>query len=89
MVTNGGRAMVVLLDGEGDTREHLVDPRGEGSSGGYLLSDGQVGSYADRDTVAFDVAGRAVAYFIEHGAGGSPATGAGLGGAWSAFACGV
>ncbi|MGW8777097.1 Imm1 family immunity protein [Streptomyces sp. NPDC055796] len=67
VVTNGERAMVVLLDGEGDPGEHLVDPRGEGSSGGYLLSNGQVDSYADRDTVAFDVAGRAVAHFIEHG----------------------
>lgn len=59
--------MVVLLDGEGDPGEHLVDPRGEGSSGGCLLSNGQADTYADRDTVAFDVAGHAVAYFIEHG----------------------
>ncbi|MBT2540063.1 hypothetical protein J7E99_04915 [Streptomyces sp. ISL-44] len=67
VVTNGERSMVVLLDGEGDPGEHLVDPRGEGSSGGYLLSNGQDDTYADRDTVAFDVAGHAVAYFIEHG----------------------
>lgn len=70
VVTNGERAMVVLLDGEGAPGEHLVDPRGEGSSGGsggYLLSNGQVDRYADRDTVPFDVAGRAVAHFIEHG----------------------
>ncbi|MGW2036803.1 hypothetical protein [Streptomyces virginiae] len=67
VVTNGDRAMVVLLDGEGDPGEHLVDPHAEGSSGGYVLAGGQVDSYADRDTVAFDVAGRAVAYVIEHG----------------------
>ncbi|MFE9462842.1 hypothetical protein ACFYNW_04060 [Streptomyces virginiae] len=67
VVTNGDRAMVVLRDGEGDVGEHLVDRRAEGSSGGYALADGQVDSYADRDTVAFDVAGRAVAYVIEHG----------------------
>lgn len=67
VVTNGERAMVMLLDGEGEPGEHLVDPRGECSSGGYVLSNGQVDSYADRDTVTFDVAGRAVAYFIEHG----------------------
>ncbi|MFI6148688.1 hypothetical protein [Streptomyces sp. NPDC051109] len=68
VVTNGDRAMVMSLDGEGGPGEHLVDPRGAGSSGGYLLSSGQVDSYADRDTVDFDVACRAVAYFIEHGA---------------------
>lgn len=68
VVTNGARAMVVLRDGEGAPGEHLVDPRGEGTSGGYLLSNGQAGTYADRDTVAFDDAGRAVAHFIEHGA---------------------
>ncbi|MFE2163751.1 hypothetical protein ACFXB3_01500 [Streptomyces sp. NPDC059447] len=67
VVTNGERAMVVLLDGDGDPGEHLVDPRCEGSSDGYVLSNGQVDRYADRDTVAFDVAGRSVAYFIEHG----------------------
>ncbi|MFI5987727.1 Imm1 family immunity protein [Streptomyces sp. NPDC051555] len=67
VVTNGERAMVVLLDGDGDPGEHLVDPRGEGSSGGYRLSNGQADSYEDRDTVAFDTAAQAVAYFIEHG----------------------
>ncbi|MFK0049426.1 hypothetical protein ACIQU4_36095 [Streptomyces sp. NPDC090741] len=67
VLTNGERAMVVLLDGEDGPGEHLVDPRAEGSSGGYLLSNGQVDGYADRDTVAFDVAGHAVAHMIEHG----------------------
>ncbi|WP_412074688.1 hypothetical protein ACLF6K_00520 [Streptomyces xanthophaeus] len=67
VVTNGERAMVMLVEGEGASAEHLVDPRGEGSSDGYTLSNGQVDRYADRDTVAFDVAGHAVAYFIEHG----------------------
>ncbi|MET9322324.1 hypothetical protein ABZX75_19360 [Streptomyces sp. NPDC003038] len=67
VVTNGERAMVVLFNGADDSGEHLADPRGEGSSGGYLLSNGQVDTYADRDTVAFDVGGHVVAYFIEHG----------------------
>ncbi|MFF5488605.1 hypothetical protein [Streptomyces virginiae] len=66
VVTNGERAMVSLLDGEADRAEHLVDPRGSGSSGGYRLTNGQVDVYADRDTVTFEAAGRAVAYFIEH-----------------------
>jgi hypothetical protein len=67
VVTNGKRAMVMLLDGEGDPGEHLVDPHGEGRSGGYLLSNGQVDTYDDRDTVAYSVAGRAVACLIDHG----------------------
>lgn len=67
VVTNGERAMVMLVDAEGGPGEHLVDPRGEGSSGGFVLSNGQADSCADRDTVPFDVAGHAVAHFIEHG----------------------
>ncbi|WP_329376053.1 hypothetical protein OG625_01265 [Streptomyces sp. NBC_01351] len=66
VVTNGERAMVVLLEREDEPGEHLVDPRGEGFSGDYRLSNGQVDTYADRDTVAFDVAGHALAHFIEH-----------------------
>ncbi|MEV6683539.1 hypothetical protein AB0N09_42875 [Streptomyces erythrochromogenes] len=67
VVTNGERAMVVLLTGAGDPGEHLVDPRARGTSDGYALSNGQVDSHADRDTVPFDVAARAVGYFIEYG----------------------
>ncbi|MEU9254457.1 hypothetical protein AB0D66_21705 [Streptomyces sp. NPDC048270] len=66
VVTNGERAMVSLLDGEAGRAEHLIDPRESGSSGGYQLANGQVDVYADRDTVTFEAAGRAVAYFIEH-----------------------
>lgn len=68
VITNGERAMVMLLDGAGDPGEHLVDPHGEGSSGGYLLSNGQVDTYPDRDTVAFSIAASAVAHLIDHGA---------------------
>ncbi|WP_405452268.1 hypothetical protein [Streptomyces erythrochromogenes] len=39
VVTNGERAMVALLNGEGDPGEHLVDPRAEGTSEGYPLSN--------------------------------------------------
>ncbi|CAM5292208.1 hypothetical protein SAVIM338S_00316 [Streptomyces avidinii] len=67
VVTNGERARVMLMDGEGDLGQHLVDPRGEGSSSAYRLSNGQIDSYADRETVPFDVAGHAVAHLIEHG----------------------
>ncbi|WP_371677472.1 hypothetical protein [Streptomyces sp. NBC_01276] len=68
VVTNGERAMVALVDGEGDPGEHLVDPRAEGVSGGYLLSNGQIDTYSDRETVPFPVACRAVEHFIEHDA---------------------
>ncbi|WP_327411638.1 hypothetical protein [Streptomyces sp. NBC_01233] len=68
VITNGERAMVVLTDAEGGLGEHLVDPHADGSSGGYPRSNGQIVTYADRDTVTFALAGRAVAHFIAHGA---------------------
>ncbi|WP_406262312.1 hypothetical protein [Streptomyces nigra] len=40
-MTNAERAMVVLLEGEGDPGEHAVDPGAQGSSDGFVLSDGQ------------------------------------------------
>jgi hypothetical protein len=67
VITNSRRAMAMLLNGEGDLGEHLVDPHGMGRSGGFVLSSGQIDTYDDRDTVDFIVAGRAVAYFIDHG----------------------
>lgn len=67
VVTNGARSMVMLTAEEGDPGEHLIDSGGTGRSGGYSLSNGQVDIYADRDTVAFDVAGRSVAHFIDFG----------------------
>ncbi|WP_331729959.1 hypothetical protein [Streptomyces sp. NBC_00073] len=67
VVTNGERAMVALTDGAGGPGEHLVDPRGEGVSGGYLRSSGQIDTYSDRETVPFPVACRAVEHFFEHG----------------------
>ncbi|MET9959929.1 hypothetical protein ABZ128_12845 [Streptomyces sp. NPDC006326] len=67
VVTNGERAMVALLDDSAGLGEHLVDPEGTGISGGYVLANGQIDTYSDRDTVPFPVACRAVAHFIEHG----------------------
>ncbi|MFF3863228.1 hypothetical protein [Streptomyces sp. NPDC002209] len=67
VVTNGERARVALVDGAGgDTGEHLVDPLGEGISGGYLLSNGQIDTYCDRETVPFPAACEAVEHFIDH-----------------------
>lgn len=67
VTTNGDRALVMLLAGPGDPGEHLVDPRGDGESEGFVLSNGQVDVYEDHDTVTFDVAGRAVQHLIDHG----------------------
>ncbi|NGO78599.1 hypothetical protein G6045_23510 [Streptomyces sp. YC504] len=55
-VTNGERAMVVLAEGPDDAGEHAVDPEAEGSSEGFVLSNGQHDEYPDRDTVRIDVA---------------------------------
>ena len=67
VITNGERAMVMLMDEAGDPGEHLTDPHGEGRSGGFRLANGQVDAYADRDTVALGVAGEAVAHLVDHG----------------------
>jgi hypothetical protein len=51
-VTNGERAMVMLLREPGDAGEHAVDRSADTStSGGYVLANGQVDTYPDRDTV--------------------------------------
>lgn len=39
-VTNTERAMLILLEGDGDPGEHAVDPEAGGSSEGFVLSDG-------------------------------------------------
>jgi predicted type IV restriction endonuclease len=55
VVTNGQRAMVMLLREPGDAGEHAIDESAvEGTSSGYVLANGQVDTYADRDTVPFD-----------------------------------
>jgi len=55
VVTNGTRAMVMLLREPGDAGEHAIDAfAAEGSSTGYALANGQLDAYADRDTVPFE-----------------------------------
>ncbi|NEB98096.1 hypothetical protein G3I37_26570 [Streptomyces anulatus] len=70
-VTNAERAMVVLLEGEGDPGEHAVDPGTAGWSDGFVLSNGQDDEYPDEDTVPVREAFR----FVEHivGTGSWPA----------------
>lgn len=67
VVTNGARAMVILMNGDDDPGEHLAAFGAEGESRGYILAGGQCDTYADRDTAPLDTAGRAIAYLIDHG----------------------
>lgn len=71
VVTNAERAMVVLLDGEGDPGEHATDPGAEGWSDGFVLANGQGDEYPDEDTVPLDEALRIVRHILA--TGGPPA----------------
>ncbi|MFJ7043437.1 hypothetical protein ACIQVC_08585 [Streptomyces sp. NPDC101112] len=70
-VTNTERAMVMLLEEQGDPGEHAVDPGCEGSSDGFGLSNGQHDEYPDQDTVPIGEAFRLVEHIV--GTGSWPA----------------
>ncbi|MEU6606137.1 hypothetical protein ABZ922_13885 [Streptomyces shenzhenensis] len=74
VVSNAERAMVLLLDAEGEPEGHAVDPVARGTSGGFVLANGQCDVYPDRDTVPLAEAFRTVRRLI---ATGEPPTGAG------------
>jgi hypothetical protein len=59
IVTNGNRAMLMLLEGEGDAGQHLISDHETGFAGGYVLNNGQVDVYSNRDTVPLPEATRA------------------------------
>lgn len=67
VVSNGHRAMVVLLDGEGDPGAHATDPGAEGWSDGFILANGQGDEYPDVDTVPLDEALRIVRHILATG----------------------
>ncbi|GAA4123037.1 hypothetical protein GCM10022415_27670 [Knoellia locipacati] len=67
VVSNGVRAMVVLMDGAGDAGEHAVSPGAAGSSDGYVLENGQVDTYEDSDTIPLADAVAAVRSIIDDG----------------------
>ena len=67
VVTNMRRAMVMLLDGEGDPGEHAADPGADGWSTGFVLSNGQDDEYPDEDTVPLPEAFRIVRHILAHG----------------------
>ncbi|MDX3798273.1 hypothetical protein [Streptomyces sp. AK04-3B] len=66
-VTNTERAMVMLLEDEGDPGEHAVDPGAQGSSDGFVLSNGQGDEYLDEDTVPIHEAFRLVQQIVATG----------------------
>lgn len=66
-VTNNERAMVMLFEEEGGPGEHAVDPGAEGSSDGYVLSNGQHDAYLDADTVPVHEAFRLVQRIVRTG----------------------
>ncbi|SOD88007.1 hypothetical protein [Streptomyces sp. Ag109_G2-15] len=67
VVTNTERAMVMLLDGEGDPGEHASDPGAEDWSDGFILENGQNDEYPDEDTVLLGEAFRIVRHILAHG----------------------
>ncbi|MFI1185313.1 hypothetical protein [Streptomyces californicus] len=69
LVSNTVRAMVVLLERDGDPGEHAVDPQAEEDawSDGFVLSNGQDDAYPDRDTVPVEEAYRLVRQVVATG----------------------
>ncbi|MEV4231534.1 hypothetical protein AB0J81_31535 [Streptomyces bobili] len=66
-MTNTERATVMLLEEDGDPGEHAVDPEAEGSSDGFVLSNGQDDEYPDQDTVPIGEAFRLVEHIVDTG----------------------
>ncbi|TWD12943.1 hypothetical protein FB570_12192 [Streptomyces sp. T12] len=66
-VTNTERAMVMLLEDEGDHGEHAVYPGAEGTSDGFVLSSAQDDEYPDDDTVPIREAFRLVEHIVGTG----------------------
>jgi hypothetical protein len=67
IVTNGNRAMLILLDEAGDAGQHLITADEIGTAGGYVLSNGQVDRYPNRDTVLLAEAVRTVIALLATG----------------------
>ncbi|MFJ1751345.1 hypothetical protein [Kitasatospora sp. NPDC088134] len=68
VVSNGERAMVLLLSGPGDPGEHAVTPGADGCSDGFVLANGQADTYPDADTVPLERALHLVAHLLTTGA---------------------
>jgi len=66
-ITNGTRGVLLLLTDEDDAGEHAIDETAEGSSDGFLLTNGQNDRYANRDTVEFDTGIKSLRHLIDFG----------------------
>ncbi len=67
VVTNGSRAMVMMLDEPGDAGEHVIDPGATGHQGGYVLGNGQHDTYNNADTVPLEQALTIVEHILSYG----------------------
>jgi len=67
VVSNGDRSMVVLMRGGGDAGEHARSPHATGSSGGYVLENGQEDTYENADTIPLAEALEVVRSIIDSG----------------------
>src|SRR5262245_58659149 len=65
-VTNGDRALVMVLVEPGDPGEHAVEPAATGTQGGYLLDNGQRDVYSNADTVPIEEALAIVREIVDH-----------------------
>lgn len=66
-LTNTERATVTLVAEEGGAGVRAVDPAAEGTSGGYVLGNGQHDTYPDRETVPLGEALRIVGHVVRTG----------------------
>lgn len=67
VVTNGTRALVMVLDEPGDAGEHAINPMATDQQSGYVLSNGQHDTYDNRDTVPLEQALVIVEHLVNHG----------------------
>ena len=68
IVSNGSRALLMVLTDKGDAGDHLVDLAApEGTSAGYVLANGQIDTYPKRDTVELRVALSALSLLVDSG----------------------
>lgn len=66
-ISNTDRALVILLNHEGDPGEHAVTPGATGSSTGFVLKNGQHDEYPNEDTVPLAEALRIISHILDTG----------------------
>ncbi|MCW2879954.1 MAG: hypothetical protein JWQ95_4054 [Sphaerisporangium sp.] len=67
VISNGTRALVMLLDEPDDVGMHAVDPVATGRENGYILANGQHDTYDNRDTLPLGEALRVAQHIVEQG----------------------